>query len=99
MFLFLLFIKIFRYLYGILIAVYSNYWTNNYSERQLDVMYYNINIISEDIPKTTRRIKNLVLRFKNSYQNNIKFLRGIAYNLNFKLDDIYIYTNIFLLIK
>ena len=29
------------------------------------------------------RIKNLVLRFKNSNQNNIEFLRGIAYNLNF----------------
>jgi len=26
------------------------------------------------------RIKNLVLRFKNSDQNNIEFLRGIAYN-------------------
>lgn len=29
------------------------------------------------------RIKNIVLRFKNSDQNNIDFLRGIAYNLNF----------------
>ena len=29
------------------------------------------------------RIKNLVLRFKDSDQNSIEFLRGIAYNLNF----------------